>query len=69
MKSLSQLSSWLNNKCKILSKPMSRPTDLESDHEPSHEYAHMFIDAGYTSQGKQGRVSMVNENIKIFTLV
>ena len=70
MKSASQLSSWLNDKCKILSKLMSRLTDLEPGHEPSHEYAHnMFIDARYTSQGKQGRVSMVKENIKIFTFV
>ena len=49
---------------------MSRLADLEPAHEPSHEYAHnMFIDARYTSQGKQGRVSIVKENIKIFTLV
>ena len=69
MKSLSQLSSWLN-KCKILSRFMCRLTALEPVREPSHKYAHfMFIDARYTSQGKQGRVFMVRENIKIFTFV
>ena len=70
MKSLIQLSSWLDNKCKILSKLMSRLTALEPAHESSHKYAHyMFIDARYTSQGKQGRVFMVREYITFFTFV
>ena len=70
MESLNQLSSWLNNKCKFLSKPMNYLTVLETAHEPSHKYGHcMFIDAIYTSHGKQGRVFMVRENTKKFTFV
>ena len=35
-----------------------------------HKYGHyMLIDARYTSHGKQGRVFMVRENIKIFMFV
>ena len=69
MKSLSQLSSWLSNKCKNLCKLMSHLAALEPAHQPSHRYAHdMFIDARYTSHGKEERVFMVRENI-IFTFV